>query len=405
MSHTVNTSPPEIAISVRKLNKTFHLPRERHAGVKQLLINTLKGKHERGSVAQKVLKDISFEVEKGDFLGIVGRNGSGKSTLLKLLAEIYEPDSGEVVVNGSLVPFIELGVGFNPELTGRENIFMNGALLGFSREEMLKMYKDIVAFAELEGFMDQKLKNYSSGMQVRLAFSIAIRAKSDILILDEVLAVGDESFQRKCYQYFAKIKKNKQTVILVTHNMDVVLQFCNKAMLIDKGHKTVIGNPLEIAQIYRELNNEEDTTVEKETNESSRSDRGTKYIEAKASVALDKTYATISIDLKPKLDIEDPIVALGIYKDTGEQIYRWVSDERGDGTLDLTKPVSIVIELSNVLPVGVFTGTLYVRRRDRTIDYAIFYDIVRFEVKNYSVYQYDVFWKLPERTTINGQEV
>src|SRR5690606_7141480 len=149
---------------------------------------------------QQVLKDINFEIKKGEFFGIVGRNGSGKSTLLKLLAGIYSPDSGHVQVNGKLVPFIELGVGFNPELTGRENVFLNGALLGFNRKEMESMYEEIVEFAELERFMDQKLKNYSSGMQVRLAFSIAIRAKADILVLDEVLAVGDEAFQKKCYQ-------------------------------------------------------------------------------------------------------------------------------------------------------------------------------------------------------------
>src|SRR5690606_31573026 len=148
---------------------------------------------------QQVLKNISFEIKKGEFVGIVGRNGSGKSTLLKLLAGIYSPDKGSIEVNGKLVPFIELGVGFNPELTGRENVFLNGALLGFNRKEMQAMYKDIVEFAELERFMDQKLKNYSSGMQVRLAFSIAIRAQSDILLIDEVLAVGDAAFQQKCY--------------------------------------------------------------------------------------------------------------------------------------------------------------------------------------------------------------
>ncbi|TYK89097.1 ABC transporter ATP-binding protein, partial [Streptococcus pyogenes] len=151
---------------------------------------------------------------------------------------------------GKLVPFIELGVGFNPELTGRENVFMNGALLGFSRDEVAAMYDDIVSFAELHDFMDQKLKNYSSGMQVRLAFSIAIKAKGDILILDEVLAVGDEAFQRKCFDYFAQLKREHKTVILVTHSMEQVQRFCNKAMLIDKGHHMEVGTPLEISQIY-----------------------------------------------------------------------------------------------------------------------------------------------------------
>lgn len=177
------------------------------SGIKQSFVNWSKGV--KGYKEQSVLRDISFTVEEGDFFGIVGRNGSGKSTLLKLISQIYEPDSGRISVEGKLVPFIELGVGFNPELTGRENIYLNGALLGFSHQEVSVMYEDIVEFAELEEFMDQKLKKYSSGMQVRLAFSIAIRSEGSILILDEVLAVGDEAFQRKCSNYFKEIKKQK----------------------------------------------------------------------------------------------------------------------------------------------------------------------------------------------------
>ncbi len=183
----------DLAIKVKNLHKSFKLPTEQAFGLKQAFFNRLRGI--KGYKEQKVLKGIDFEVKKGEFLGIVGRNGSGKSTLLKILAGIYYPEKGEITINGTLVPFIELGVGFNPELTGRENVYLNGALLGFSNEEMDKMYDDIWKFAELEQFQDQKLKNYSSGMQVRLAFSIAIRAQGDILLLDEVLAVGDAAFQ------------------------------------------------------------------------------------------------------------------------------------------------------------------------------------------------------------------
>ena len=179
----------EPAVIVKDLYKTFRLPHEKHSGIKQAAVGIFKGN--KGFETQKVLNDISFEIKQGEFFGIVGRNGSGKSTLLKLLAGIYTPDKGLVQVKGSLMPFIELGVGFNPELTGRENVYMNGALLGFGHEEMDAMYDDIVAFAEIEKFMDQKLKNYSSGMQVRLAFSIAIKSEADILLIDEVLAVGD----------------------------------------------------------------------------------------------------------------------------------------------------------------------------------------------------------------------
>ena len=242
----------EAAIIVKDLHKSFKLPHEQHSSIKQRIVNVFNSK--RGYEEQKVLKGISFEIEKGDFFGIVGRNGGGKSTLLKLLAGIYSPDKGLVHINGSLTPFIELGVGFNPELTGRENVFLNGALLGFDKKQMLEMYDEIVQFAELNDFMDQKLKNYSSGMQVRLAFSIAIKAQSDILLLDEVLAVGDETFQRKCYSYFNDLKKSGKTVILVTHDMNAVQRFCNKALLIDRGKVNLIGSPNKVSARYSRIN-------------------------------------------------------------------------------------------------------------------------------------------------------
>lgn len=238
----------DIAIKVDSVSKSFKLPHEKNSSIKSALINFRKKK--RGYEMQHVLKDISFEIKKGEFFGIVGRNGSGKSTLLKLISQIYTPDKGSITVNGKLTPFIELGVGFNPELSGRDNVYLNGALLGFSRAEMDEMYDEIVAFAELERFMDQKLKNYSSGMQVRLAFSIAIRTNTDILVLDEVLAVGDEAFQRKCNEYFASVKNEGKTIILVTHGMDAVRKYCDRAMMVRKGEIVTIGSPEDVANEY-----------------------------------------------------------------------------------------------------------------------------------------------------------
>lgn len=245
-------------VVVKDLHKAFKLPHEKHTGIKQIFVNIFRRKS--GFEKQHVLKGISFEIEKGDFFGIVGRNGSGKSTLLKLLAEIYTPNSGVVQINGSLTPFIELGVGFNPELTGRENVFLNGALLGFSRKEIEKMYDDIVDFAELERFMDQKLKNYSSGMQVRLAFSIAIRARSDILLLDEVLAVGDAIFQHKCFSYFKELKRQGQTVILVSHDSGVLQEYCNKGILLEKGKIVSRGKITKVVQDYVDILNENEAS-------------------------------------------------------------------------------------------------------------------------------------------------
>ncbi|WP_392453157.1 ABC transporter ATP-binding protein [Streptococcus parasuis] len=237
-----------IAVKVDHVSKFFKLPTEASQSLRTTMVNRFKGI--KGYKEQHVLKDISFEVEKGDFFGILGRNGSGKSTLLKIISQIYVPEHGSVIVNGKLVSFIELGVGFNPELTGRENVYLNGALLGFSREEIDEMYDDIVDFAELREFMNQKLKNYSSGMQVRLAFSVAIKAQGDVLILDEVLAVGDEAFQRKCNDYFVERKKSGKTTILVTHDMGAVKKYCNKAVLIEHGLVKAIGNPENVANQY-----------------------------------------------------------------------------------------------------------------------------------------------------------
>ena len=244
----------ELAIKVENVSKTFKLPHEKSSSVKSIAVNFWR--HNKGFEIQKALEGISFEVKKGEFFGIVGRNGSGKSTLLKMLAGIYTPTHGNIQVNGKLTPFIELGVGFNPELTGRENVFLNGALLGFNRREMTAMYDDIVEFAELERFMDQRLKNYSSGMQVRLAFSIAIRANTDTLILDEVLAVGDEAFQRKCYRYFSELKQKGKTVVLVTHDMSAVQRFCDRALLLSNGIIAHIGDPDRAAMQYISLNDE-----------------------------------------------------------------------------------------------------------------------------------------------------
>lgn len=240
----------DVAIDVTNLYKSFKLPTEKAFGLKQAIFNRLRGI--KGYSKQQVLNGLDFEIKKGEFVGIVGRNGSGKSTLLKTLAGIYYPEKGNITIDGTLVPFIELGVGFNPELTGRENVYLNGAMLGFSNAEMDKMYDDIWEFAELKDFQNQKLKNYSSGMQVRLAFSIAIRAKGDILLLDEVLAVGDAAFQQKCTDYFESLHGN-QTVILVTHSMENVRKFCDRAILLNNGKIEKVGDPDKIAKAYLDL--------------------------------------------------------------------------------------------------------------------------------------------------------
>jgi ABC-2 type transport system ATP-binding protein len=252
-------------VKIDHASKTFRLPHDKNQSIKSAVLNFYKSKQTYEK--QKALEDVTFEIKEGEFFGIVGRNGSGKSTLLKLLAGIYSPSRGSITVNGKLTPFIELGVGFNPELTGRENVFLNGALLGFGRKEMNTMYDDIVSFAELKRFMDQKLKNYSSGMQVRLAFSIAIRARGDILLLDEVLAVGDAAFQQKCYDYFEELKTQKKTVVFVSHDMTAVRRFCTKAVYIKDGALFHEGSAPDIADIYVAENIDEPKPQKDDNNE------------------------------------------------------------------------------------------------------------------------------------------
>lgn len=242
----------KVAISINSVSKAFKLPHEKQTSIKSLFVNLFRAK--RTYERQQVLKEISFDIKRGEFFGITGRNGSGKSTLLKLLAGIYAPSHGSLTVNGKLTPFIELGVGFNPELTGRENVYLNGALLGFNRKQMNQMYDEIVAFAELERFMDQRLKNYSSGMQVRLAFSIAIRVQSDILLIDEVLAVGDVNFQNKCLAVFEEIKRRGTTVVFVSHDMEAVRRFCDRVALIQDGKLLKMGDAQEVIDEYLALN-------------------------------------------------------------------------------------------------------------------------------------------------------
>jgi ABC-2 type transport system ATP-binding protein len=244
--------PSDVAVRVERVHKDFFLPHTSEDSIKRKIINVFDRKG-KGVETLHALRGISFDIKKGEFFGILGRNGSGKSTLLKIISDIYRPTKGFAEHQGLLIAFIELGVGFNPELTGHDNIYLNGALLGFSRAEIDRMYDEIVAFSELEKFMDLKLKNYSSGMKVRLGFAVAIQAKADILVLDEVLAVGDAAFQRKCFDYFDQIKKDGTTVVFVSHSMDAVRRYCDRAVLIENGVITASGTANEVADEYNKL--------------------------------------------------------------------------------------------------------------------------------------------------------
>ena len=236
------------AIAVTGVSKSFRIPHEQHTYLKDYFVHPFRRRtYERN----EALKDVSFTVEPGEFFGVIGPNGSGKSTLLRILAGIYVPDTGTVRVNGLLSPFIELGVGFNLELNARDNIRMNATLAGLTKAQLDEKFDAILAFSELERFVDQKLKNYSSGMLVRLAYSIAIQIPFDVLLLDEVLAVGDEAFQEKCFATFDRFKEEGKTVVFVSHSLELMERFCDRALLLHGSRIQALGQPDEVNDIYR----------------------------------------------------------------------------------------------------------------------------------------------------------
>ena len=239
------------AIEVEGLEKTFRVPKQHIHTIKERALHPFRRTEYD---VYDVLRGVSFDIGSGEFFGIVGRNGSGKSTLLKCLAGIYKADDGRIRVAGRLAPFIELGVGFNPDLTALDNVVLNAVMMGLSPKEARERFDAVMAFAELEDFLDMKLKNYSSGMQVRLAFSVMVQVDADVLLIDEVLAVGDAAFQQKCFDVFYRLRDEGRTIVLVTHQMPIVEQFSHRALLLYNGKIDIIGDPNEVARRYLDLN-------------------------------------------------------------------------------------------------------------------------------------------------------
>jgi ABC-type polysaccharide/polyol phosphate transport system ATPase subunit len=245
----VSARPP--AVVVDGVSKTFELPQERVHTLKERALHPLRRTR---TDTLHALRDVSFQLAPGEFFGVVGRNGSGKSTLLKCLAGIYATDSGRIHLDGRLSAFIELGVGFNMNLPARDNVIINATMLGLSPRVARRRFDSIVDFAELGEFVDLKLKNYSSGMLVRLAFAVMIQVDADILLIDEVLAVGDAAFQQKCFDEFVRIRDAGKTILLVTHDMAAVHRFCDRAMLLERGRVVEVGDPDTVGNRYLEIN-------------------------------------------------------------------------------------------------------------------------------------------------------
>lgn len=250
-NYNIDDNGKDNAIIVENVSKHFKIPHEKKRTVFENIVGIFKGKN--GYEEFWALIDVTFTVKRGDTIGIIGENGSGKSTLLKLIAGVLYPDSGKIKVNGIMAPFLELGVGFQPELSARENVYLYGAIMGISKKEITKRYNEIFEFAELKKFESMKLKNFSSGMYMRLAFSTAIYTDPDIFLIDEVLAVGDESFQKKCFEKFEEFKRDKKTIILVSHSLDSVKNICKNAILLSNGKIVSSGESEKVIDDYHKL--------------------------------------------------------------------------------------------------------------------------------------------------------
>jgi ABC-2 type transport system ATP-binding protein len=302
-------SPDHPVTVVDGVSKTFRLPRERVHTLKEKALHPFR-RSEYDEL--RALRDVSFAVQPGEFFGIVGRNGSGKSTLLKCIAGIYRADAGNIYVTGRMSTFIELGVGFNPDLAAFDNVMLNATMLGLSTKEARKRYDRIIDFAELHEFVDLKLKNYSSGMMVRLAFSVMIQVDADILLIDEVLAVGDAAFQQKCFDEFARIRRQGTTVLLVTHDMGAVHRFCDRGVLLERGRIVEIGDTERVANRYFELNFSEEARA------------------AEAQQAGDEA-PVVTVDNAPG-EPEDPEAATRLGDRRAEVLEAWFEDAQGHRT-------------------------------------------------------------------------
>ncbi len=238
----------EISVSVKHVSKRFRLYHEKRTSVFDEIVGYFSRKKHYEIL--QALDDVTFDVKKGEMFGIIGKNGSGKTTLLRILSNIYGPDSGSVDIKGTIIPVLALGLGFHPELTATTNIIQSGILLGFSKKDISNRIDDVIKFAELEKFADIKIKNFSSGMQMRLAFSTAVQVDPDVLILDEVFAVGDLNFQKKCFNKIMDFKKSGKSIIFVSHDMAPIKNFCDRAMFLNSGRVEIIGTPDEAIASY-----------------------------------------------------------------------------------------------------------------------------------------------------------
>jgi ABC-2 type transport system ATP-binding protein len=361
------------AVCVLGASKTFRIPQDQLLTLKERVLHPARALRPNFDELHAV-DAMTFEIGEGEFFGIVGRNGSGKSTLLKCIAGIYDLDEGDIGVRGRLSPFIELGVGFNLDLTARDNVIINAIMLGLSRQEARARFDEIIAFAELEEFVELRLKNYSSGMLVRLAFSVAIQVDAEILLIDEVLAVGDANFQQKCFDQFSRLKAEGRTIVFVTHDMHSVQRYCDRAMLIERGKIVTIDQPATIARKYNELN------FGRLVHERPDGAEGERYGDQDAAAVLDAWFEdpsgqriTAAAQRKPlracmeiefRAAVEDPVFAISLRNSLGHTIFATSTEHEHErtGTFAAGERTVMRIEFENWLATDQYTLTPSVAR-------------------------------------------
>jgi ABC-type polysaccharide/polyol phosphate transport system ATPase subunit len=360
-------SPPIVAQGV---SKTFRVPEERAHTLKERALHPLrKTRHQ----SFQALQDISFEVRRGEFFGIAGRNGSGKSTLLKCLAGIYGVDEGRIWMNGRLSPFIELGVGFNQDLAARDNVILNGIMMGLSPREARARYDQVIDFAELREFEELKLKNYSSGMHVRLAFSVAIQVDAEILLVDEVLAVGDAAFQQKCFDVFNTMRDAGRTIVFVTHDMGTLNRFCHRAMLLERGSLVHIGEPPEVADRYLEINFGRDPAAAAGSGDERSGDGEARILEAwiedqdgaRQSTLHQGRPMTIRARVAFSVKVEDPVASLYVLNEDhlAVLVATTAREHERSGRFSAGEEVLFSFAFENVLAPGRYSPLLTLAHR------------------------------------------
>jgi ABC-type polysaccharide/polyol phosphate transport system ATPase subunit len=369
-SRGAQTGAPAAAVAVRHLSKSFRLPHEQYHTLKERALHPFRS---REFDVLRAVQDVSLEIAPGEFFGIVGRNGSGKSTLLKCLAGIYDTDGGELEINGRLSPFIELGVGFNMDLTARDNVIINAIMLGLSRKQARERFDDIIAFAELEDFIDLKLKNYSSGMYVRLAFATAVQVDADILLIDEVLAVGDANFQQKCFDEFTRLQREGRTIMFVTHDMGSVERFCDRAMLLEHGRVVDIGAPESIARQYNKENfrrtrQEYGASEEEIPPENPDAAVLNAWFESSdgeiAVTAMQGEPLSVRMRVRFASDVEDPIFAMILINEAGHPVFVTNTDAQRitTGRFAAGTEATVALRFDNWLAPGRYRLTATIAR-------------------------------------------